>query len=95
MVASPAVSVARIACARAFIEVRSFIAVRWIQRNASASEMPLLGHQPALGLLHDLARLEPLLQVGDLGVQGAHLLEAATATSIAGTRSFLENGLTR
>ena len=57
-------------------------------------EVELL-HQQALGPLDRLAGLQPLGEVGDLGLERASSANRLTAISIAGTRSAWVNGLTR
>ena len=83
------------ASATSRIPIRRSIAVFWIQRKASASVIFELGHQHALGAVDGLAGLEPLAQVGDLGLEGLELAPARQGDVDAPARRRLAvNGLT-
>jgi len=95
VVPSDAGSGSRIPCARAFIDVRWFIAVRWIQRKASASVMPCSAISRPLACSTILRVSSRSSSVRTSPSRAAISVNRARATSIAGTRSFFENGLTR
>ena len=69
------------ASATSRMDSRRSIEVFWIQRNASGSVSPSCGLQHGLGPVDRLAGLEPLAQVGDLGLEGDELGVPATARS--------------
>ena len=76
------------ASATSRIPSRRSIAVFWIQRNASGSVSFELRHEHALGAVDGLAGLQPLAEVGDLGLERLAARPTATWRSRSpGTRS--------
>ena len=68
---------ARTRSATSRILVRSLIAVRWMNVNASCSLQPALVDQDALGPVDQLARLQLLAERVDLAAQALQLAEPA------------------
>ena len=83
------------ASATSRMPIRRSMAVFWIQRKASASVIFSLVMQHALGAVDGLAGLEPVAEVGDLGLERLELGASATARCRwPGVTSPGVNGLT-